>query len=45
MRRAGHIDHCAQSVPAYKQTAAEIRESQRKADEAMKVIEANTPDM
>lgn len=40
-----YIDHCAQSVPAHKQTAAEIRESQRKADEAMKVIEASTPDM
>jgi|GEM_PF-543210 len=39
-----YIDHCKQSTP-HNPTAAEIRESQRKADEAMKVIEANTPDM
>ena len=40
-----YIDHCAKSKPVRAPTAAEIRESQRKADEAMKVIEANTPDM
>ena len=39
-----YIDHCKQSTP-HNPTAAEISESQRKADEAMKVIEANTPDM
>ena len=31
--------------PAKPQTEAEQRESQRKADEAMKVIEATTPGM
>jgi len=39
-----YIDHCAKAVP-HRPTAAEIRESQRKADEAMKVIEDDTPDM
>lgn len=34
------------AAPAYTPpTAAEVRESQRKADEAMKVIEASTPEM
>ena len=40
-----YIDHCAQSASTRTPAAAEIRESQRKADEAMKVLEANTPDM
>jgi hypothetical protein len=39
-----YIDLCKQGVP-HRASAAEIRESQRKADEAMKVIEADTPDM
>lgn len=39
-----YVDHCKQETP-HNPTAAEIRESQRKADEAMKVIEANTPQM
>lgn len=39
-----YIDHCQQGAP-HRPTGAEIRESQRKADEAMKVIEASTPDM
>ncbi|MFT3898530.1 MAG: restriction endonuclease [Thermomonas sp.] len=34
-----------QVQPRHKPTAAEIRESQRKADEAIKVIEDSTPDM
>ena len=39
-----YIDRCKRDGPRTA-TAAEIRESQLKADEAMKVIEANTPDM
>lgn len=39
-----YIDLCKQGIP-HRASTAEIRESQRKADEAMKVIEANTPDM
>lgn len=31
--------------PARQPTPAEIRESQRKADEAMRVLEASTPEM
>lgn len=31
--------------PARQLTPAEIRESQRKADEAMRVLEASTPEM
>lgn len=40
-----YIDHCAQTRPRKRRTAAEIREQQRKADEAMKVIEATTPEI
>jgi hypothetical protein len=40
-----YIDHCAQNAPQHRPTDAEIRESQRKADEAIKVIEDSTPDM
>jgi hypothetical protein len=40
-----YIDHCAQNAPPHRPTDAEIRESQRKADEAIKVIEDSTPDM
>ena len=40
-----YIDHCAHVAPAPQPTKAEIRESRRKADEAMKTIEANTPEM
>jgi hypothetical protein len=43
-RSGTYIDHCKQGAP-HSPTAAEIRESQRKADEAIKVIEASTPDM
>ncbi|WP_217424288.1 restriction endonuclease [Solilutibacter oculi] len=40
-----YIDHCASTKPLPPQSAAEIRESQRRAAEAMKVIEASTPEM
>ena len=38
-----YIDHCKHDTS--RPTAAEIRESKHKADEAIKVIEADTPDM
>lgn len=40
-----YIDHCAQQAPRKPPTAAEQRELQRKADEAIKVIEATTPEV
>jgi hypothetical protein len=40
-----YIDHCAQVSPPKRPTAAEVREQQRKADEAIRVIEATTPEM
>ena len=44
-RTGTYIDHCAGGAPARQPTEAEIRESQRKADEAMRVIEATTPEI
>ncbi|HET6434263.1 MAG TPA: restriction endonuclease [Xanthomonadaceae bacterium] len=40
-----YIDHCAQASPRRAPTAAEIRESQLKANEAMRVLAPNTPEM
>lgn len=40
-----YIDHCAQGMPRQKFSEAERRELQRKADEAIKVIEHSTPEM
>jgi hypothetical protein len=40
-----YIDHCATRRPLAQPTAAEIREQQRRANEAAKVIEASTPEM
>ena len=40
-----YIDHCAQASPRRPPTAAEIRESQLKANEAMRVLAPNTPEM
>jgi hypothetical protein len=39
------IDHCARTVAARRPTEAEIRESQRRADEAMKVLPPTTPEI
>ena len=45
-RQSGtYIDHCAKAVPYKPPTAAEIRESQRKADEAAAILAPNTPEM
>jgi len=40
-----YIDHCKRSTPRKMPTGAERRELTRKADAAMKVIEASTPEM
>ena len=40
-----YIDHCMGSTPPTPPTEAERRELTRKADEAMRVIEASTPEM
>ena len=40
-----YIDHCTRSAPPDRTTEAEVREQQRRADEAIKVIEASTPEM
>lgn len=40
-----YIDHCANSSPPPQPTQAEIVESQRRAAEAMKIIEDHTPEM
>ena len=40
-----YIDHCMKSEPHKPPTAAEIRESQRKADEAAAILAPNTPEM
>lgn len=40
-----YIDHCSSGERPRQPTAAEVREQQRLADEAMKVIEVNTPEM
>lgn len=40
-----YIDHCARTSPRKPPTEAEIRESKRKADDAMKVLEASTPEV
>lgn len=42
-RSGTYSDHCADGRPA--QSAAELRELQRKADEAAKVLEHSTPEM
>lgn len=39
------IDHCAPERRVRQPTAAEVREQQRRADEAIKVLEATTPEM
>lgn len=40
-----YIDHCASGPRPARSTDAEIREQQRRADEAARVIEATTPEM
>lgn len=40
-----YIDHCAQGKPPSRPSAAEQRELKRRADEAIKVLEASTPEM
>lgn len=40
-----YIDHCAEVAPSRPPTAAEIRESQRRADEAMRVLAPHTPEV
>ncbi|KGM55746.1 hypothetical protein N800_11525 [Lysobacter daejeonensis GH1-9] len=40
-----YIDHCAKGASASTVTEAEMREQQRGADEAIKVIEATTPEV
>lgn len=40
-----YIDHCMQGTPRQPPSAAEQRELKRKADEAMKVLEATTPEV
>lgn len=40
-----YIDHCASTSPPKPPSEAEIREQQRLADEAIKVLEATTPEM
>lgn len=40
-----YIDHCSSGMPPPKQSRAEIIESQRRAAEAMKIIEDTTPEM
>ena len=40
-----YIDHCAQAGPRKPLSAAEQRELKRKADEAVKVLEASTPEL
>lgn len=40
-----YIDHCAQGKPSSGPSAAEQRELKRRADEAIKVLEASTPEM
>jgi hypothetical protein len=42
-RSGTYIDHCADTKPA--QSAADLRELQRKADQAAKVLEHSTPEM
>lgn len=44
-RDRAHTPHSPAVVAPRQQTAAEIRETQRKADEAIRVIEATTPEM
>ncbi len=40
-----YIDHCAKTQPSRPPSAAEQRDLKRRADEAMKVLEASTPEM
>lgn len=40
-----YIDRCTRSAPANTATKAEMRERQRRADEAIRIIEATTPEM
>jgi hypothetical protein len=40
-----YIDHCAPTRPAPSPSAAKRREQQRRAEEAIKVLEATTPEM
>lgn len=40
-----YIDHCTRSAPPRKATEAELRAQQRRADEAIRVIEATTPEV
>ena len=40
-----YIDHCMPSAPPNKAIEAELRAQQRRADEAIKVIEATTPEV
>ncbi len=40
-----YIDHCANVAPRRPPTAAEIRESQRRADEAMRELAPHTPEV
>lgn len=40
-----YIDHCTSTKPLPRPSEAEIRASQRRAAEAMKIIEATTPEM
>lgn len=40
-----YIDHCTRVAPRRPPTAAEIRESQRRADEAMRVLAPHTPEV
>jgi hypothetical protein len=44
-RSGTYIDHCAERKPPKPPTEAEIREQQRKAEDAMKVLEATTPEV
>jgi hypothetical protein len=44
-RSGTYIDHCAKVAPRSPPTAAEIREAQRQADEAMRVLAPTTPEV